>query len=118
MLLSTTAIFGVFLVFFALATYTNWVVLAFVISAFLGLGQAFTFPLMNSVLVDSAPIAMRGRIMSLVSLDRAMISLGGAMAGFTIALIGGQPAQIVFGIACTLVSVAMFIFSPPIRRIA
>lgn len=92
-------------------------VLAFLVIAIIGIGQSSFMPLTHSVLLETAPENMRGRILGLLSLDRSMTTLGGAVAGFLIAGIGPESAQIVFGIACILTALAMLKFSPDLSRI-
>ena len=54
--------------------------------------------LKTTVLLEVTPNELRGRVFSIQSLDRAFSTLGGAMGGFTIALIGGPMAVAAFGI--------------------
>ena len=84
---------------------------------FLGAGQSGFFPLINAVLVEKADENMRGRVLGVLSLDRAMTTFGGAMAGFMAAAMGAQVAQILFGLGLIVTAVAMFTFYPPLRRI-
>jgi hypothetical protein len=60
---------------------------------------------------------MRGRMLGLLSLDRATATLGGAIAGFLAAAVGPQAAQIVFGGACIVTAGMLIVFYPAIRRI-
>jgi len=59
-------------------------------------------PLSHTILLTAAPEHMRGRVISLVSLDRAMTTAGAAGGGLLAAGIGAQSTQLVFG-ALTLV---------------
>ena len=63
-----------------------------------GLGQTAMTTLKNAILLEVTPNELRGRVFSIQSLDRGFTLLGGAMGGFTIALIGGPFAVAVFGI--------------------
>jgi hypothetical protein len=65
---------------------------------FAGFGQTAMTTLKNAVLLEVTPNELRGRVFSIQSLDRAFSTLGGAMGGFTIALIGGPMAVATFGI--------------------
>ena len=60
---------------------------------------------------------MRGRVLGLMSLDRGMMTVGGAAAGFLVAAIDVQPAQIVFGVGCVLSALITLVVVPEIRRI-
>ena len=116
-MLSLVAGFGVLLVFFSLASYTDSLVLVFLLAGFLGLGQSVFMPLINSVLIEAAPENMRGRLMGVLSLDRAMMAFGGFMAGMLAGAVGTQPAQIAFGVGCILTAVVMYAVYPALRRI-
>lgn len=105
--------FGFTLVLFSLSTFA-WVILVYPIIALLGFGQSSIMPLLTAVLLQSAPENMRGRVMSLMSLDRAMMSVGGIIAGFLAALAGPQIAQIVCGLAC-VGAASIFLLYKPIR---
>ncbi len=107
---------GAMLVGVSAATYTGSVGLTFAVVGALGLCQSWLHPLVNSAILQEAPEDMRGRMLGILSLDRAMATVGGAAAGFLAAAIGPQLAQIVFGAACVLTASAMLAY-PPMRRI-
>ena len=65
----------------------------------------------------SAPVEMRGRIMGLLSLDRATIAGGGMLAGFLAAVLGPQLAQVLFGVGCIVLAFLLALFLPNIRRL-
>ena len=136
LMLGLLVIYGVLLIGFSASTYLysdniiprsvdifiwNGVPLAmsivFVIMFFLGMGQSTFFPLVNAVLVEKADDNMRGRVLGVLSLDRAMTTFGGAAAGFLAAAFGSQQAQIVFGVGLILTAALMYILYPPLRRI-
>ena len=73
-------------------------------------------PLLTTVLLQSAPENMRGRVMSLMSLDRAMMSVGSIIAGLLAAKAGVQIAQIICGLACVCVA-SMFLLYKPVRTL-
>ncbi len=108
---------GVLQIAFAGSTYLGSVALAFGAVAALGFGQAMFLPVINAMLVSNAPEDMRGRVMSLLSLDRATATLGAAIAGFTAALVGAQLGQIIFGVCCIITAVAIAVAFPAVRRI-
>ena len=60
---------------------------------------------------------MRGRMIALLSLDRAMTAVGGTLAGFLAASIGPQPAQIFFGLGCIATTALMWSSSAIVRQI-
>ncbi|MDA0988877.1 MAG: MFS transporter [Chloroflexi bacterium] len=111
------AIFGLLLILFSSSTYLNSVPLAFVIIVAIGAGQSIFMPIINTVIIQAAPENMRGRMMGVLSLDRAMTAFGGFVAGMAAAALGVQVAQILFGIGCILIAAIMYLAYPPLRRI-
>lgn len=95
--------FGMMLVAFAVTSYLPrpaGLILPFVFITLTGATQTMYFSLSNAALLSSAPPDMRGRIISLLSLDRGVMSLGGMGAGFLAESQGVQIAQIVYGSVC------------------
>ncbi len=122
LMLVLLAIFGALLILFSGVTYLpladlQVVILAFAVVFLLGIGQSAFFPLINALLVELAPEGMRGRMIALLSLDRAMTAVGGTLAGFLAAGMGTEPAQILFGIGCIATAALMWSSSGTIRRI-
>ena len=117
LILTTLTSLGIMLILFSAVSYLDSLTLVFVIAAILGVTTSAVFPIVNAVLVESAPMGMRGRVLGLLSLDRGMTTLGGTLAGFLAAGLGPQLAQIIFGIGCIGTSIAMFMIYPAIRRI-
>ena len=109
--------FGWLLIGFSASTYAQSVPLALLVLLFLGLGQAGFFPLINAVLVEKAHETMRGRVLGVLALDRALTMAGGAGAGFLANAMGAQIAQIIFGIGLVITALFMFSFYPALRRI-
>ena len=60
---------------------------------------------------------MRGRVLGVLALDRALTMAGGAGAGFLANEMGAQVAQIIFGIGLVITALFMFSFYPALRRI-
>ena len=110
-------IFGLLQVMVAGSTYLGSVALVFLVAALLGMGQSSLFPLINAVLLQASPENLRGRVIGLLSLDRAFATLGAALGGLLAAAIGPQLAQIVFGVACVLTALGLLAFYPALRRI-
>ena len=117
LMLGLLVLFGLLLIAFSASTFLNSVVFAFAIVLLLGMTQSGFFPLINAVLIEAAPEGMRGRVMGLLSLDRAMMAFGAAAAGLLAAQLGTQMAQIYFGLGCILTAVAMLVLYPSIRRV-
>ena len=109
--------FGTMLVIFSLSTYLTIVPLSMALVILVGMFQTPFNTLANSILLDSAPSEMRGRVMALISLDRSVITIGATAAGFTAAWLGVQYAQIIFG-SIVLIGVSLIAsIAPAIRKI-
>jgi len=109
--------FGFLLIIFSASTYLMSIPLAFVVMFFLGIGQAGFFPLINALLVEKADEQMRGRVLGVLALDRAMMTFGGALAGFMAEALGAQLSQIIFGTGLILTALLMYILYKPLRLI-
>ena len=91
--------FGALLISFSIATYLPrplGLLLPLGLLAVVGSLQTSYFSLSNAMLLHAAPEHMRGRVISLLSLDRAMVTGGAAVAGFLADAIGVQVAQIIY----------------------
>lgn len=97
--------FGVLVACFSLATYLArplGLLLPFLLIPVLGGLQTSFFSLSRSLMLEAAPDYMRGRVLSLLSFDRAFMTAGAATAGLLAAAIGVQPSQILYGALCVL----------------
>ena len=59
---------------------------------------------------------MRGRVLSLLSLDRAMMTAGAAFAGFLADAQGVQIAQLIYGLICVAGGLAVLLLARDFRR--
>lgn len=110
--------FGGMLVAFALGSYAPGAIgvgLAFVFIAGVGALQTTFMALSRSLLVQASPADMRGRVLALISLDRAMMAAGAALGGLLAAWQGVQVAQIVFGLMCVVGGLAVLGAVPGLR---
>jgi MFS family permease len=117
LMLALLVFFGFLLIIFSASTYLMSIPLAFAVMLFLGVGQAGFFPLINAVLVEKADEEMRGRVLGVLALDRAMTTFGGALAGFMAAALGPQLGQILFGLGLIVTGSLMYILYKPLRLI-
>ena len=117
LMLALLVSFGFLLIIFSASTYLMSIPLAFVVMFFLGIGQAGFFPLINALLVEKADEQMRGRVLGVLALDRAMMTFGGALAGFMAEALGAQVSQIIFGTGLILTALLMYILYKPLRLI-
>ena len=117
---AVVTLFGGLLIAFALATYLPrpvGLVLPLVLIMLVGSMQTTYFSLSNAMLLHSAPEHMRGRVISLLSLDRAMTTMGAAFAGFLAEWVGAQPAQAVFGVIVAGGAILVFTLNRPFRSV-
>jgi MFS family permease len=108
---------GISLVLFAMSISMNNMVIVYIMAILIGLTQSIIFPLINSVLMSLTPDHLRGRAMGLLSLDRAFVSFGAAIAGPTAAYIGVPDAQMVFGIGCIISGILLWLFGSTLRKL-
>jgi MFS family permease len=109
---------GAMLVLFSAATYlpgSTAIVLAFAVALLLGALRTAYMSLSNATLITAAPEAMRGRVMSLISLDRAMVTAGASIGGLLAAAQGVQAAQIVYGVVVLVFGLATLFLARGLR---
>ena len=108
---------GLSLLFFALSISLDNMLIVYFMAIVIGLTQAIIFPLINSVIMNLTPDHLRGRAMGLLSLDRAFVSLGAAIAGPTAAYVGVANGQMIFGIGCVLSGIFLWVFGTTLRKL-
>ena len=116
-MLALLVVFGLMLIGMSASTYLDMVILVFFVVFLVGLVQSSFFPLINTILIQAAPENMRGRVMGVLSLDRATVAFGGFLGGVLSDQLGVQETQILFGLGCIITAVVMFVAYPPLRRI-
>lgn len=82
---------------------------------FVGIFHGGFMPLTQTILLTATPEHLRGRIISLVSLDRAMTTLGALIGGFMSEWIGIQTAQFIYGVVTLAAGFAIFTFARGLR---
>ncbi len=110
---------GLVLVAFSLSTYLGGfaaLVLSIGLLTIVGAFQTTFMSLSRALLVQAAPDELRGRVLSLISLDRAAMAGGATLGGFVAAGIGVQVAQIIFGLICIVGGLIVFWLTPDLRR--
>jgi MFS family permease len=104
---------GLLLIAFAAGTYApgpaRYVIPGVVV---LGLGamQTSFFALSRSRLLSAAPPELHGRVLGLLSFDRAFLTAGAAAGGFLVTAIGTQLAQIVYGVGAVSCALALLAY--------
>ncbi len=82
-----------------------------------GTGAAY-MALTTALLLEESPEEYHGRVMSLISLDRGLVSIGSVLAGGLAEALGAQSGLTVMAIICIVVTVLMFLIVRPLRKIA
>lgn len=110
---------GLSLVAFSATTYLPGIagiILPFAAITIVGAFQTSFMSLSRALLVQAAPNELRGRVLSLISLDRAVMSGGAAAGGLVAAAAGVQVAQIIFGVICIAGGLAVLVLVPDLRH--
>ena len=103
--------FGLFLILFS-RTPVLWLAAVFIL-----LGGLFNsgFTTQNQTIIQTlAPANLRGRVLGIYLLDRALMPFGSLLAGALANYLGGPWAVTVMGASCVLVVIGIRIFAPDI----
>ncbi len=103
--------FGLFLVLFSRSPVL-WLAATFIL-----LGGLFNsgFTTQNQTIIQTlAPARLRGRVVGIYLLDRALMPFGSLLAGVLANYLGGPWAVTVMGLSCVLVVVGIRVFAPGI----
>jgi len=114
LLLACAGLFSLALVLLARTTAIPFVVIALILCGSMSTG----FNALNtSLLLEETPRGLHGRVMSLMSLDRGMMSVGAILAGSLAEALGPQSGLTVIAAALIAILILMFAFIPSLRRI-
>ncbi|MBI4328956.1 MAG: MFS transporter [Chloroflexi bacterium] len=106
----------VFSLSLVLLAQSQWLLLS-TLALLLAGGMTTTYmALNNSLLLEQTPRELHGRVMSLLSLDRGMISLGAILGGGLAELLGPQWGLTLMAVGCLGLVVLAFFFLPVVRR--
>ena len=92
-------------------------VLPFLMIIVVGIGQTMLITLRTAMLLEGTPNELRGRVFSLMMLDRGFSTVGSGAGGFAIAAIGGPYALAVYGGLCAIGAVLVGVFLPSLRKV-
>jgi MFS family permease len=110
-----TALVGMGLSMVLLA-YSEWLWLSMLAILLTGATSVIYLALNNTLLLEQTPMELQGRVVSFLSLDRGLISIG-ALIGGALAEAYGAPAGLAaMGIACSALAMAAFALAPSLRR--
>ncbi len=105
--------FGALLMVFSQST---WFPLSLVFMAFVGFASTAPRVLINTGLLEIAPPEMRGRVMSVYTLDRGLVPLGTMIVGPLADAIGASMTVLIMGGTCVLLALSVGIGFPFARR--
>ena len=112
-------VFGGLLVIFSLTTYlpgAAGLLLPIAVISLVGAVQTSYLSLSRAMILHTTPERLRGRVISLITMDRAVFTAGGAAAGILANWQGPQVAQIVYGAVCLMGGVAILALARDFRR--
>lgn len=113
-LLFFLALLGASLLLFA---QSQWIVLSCFALMIAGFSTAAFNSLNISLLFEQSSKEYHGRVISLMSLDRGMVSVGAAVAGFLAEGLGPQPALTIIAITSIGLTVLIFLIVRPLRKL-
>jgi len=82
-----------------------------------GIGQTTLITLRTAMLLEGTPNELRGRVFSLMMLDRGFSTVGSGVGGLAIAAIGGPITVAIFGGLCAIGAVAVGVLLPSLRKV-
>lgn len=112
LMLGAAAGFGVLLVLFA---ESRWLPLSCALLVLVGATQTSYNALNQTLLQTLTPDGFRGRVQSLLLLDRGMVPLGAASIGVLGDLLGAATAVLIMGALCAAIAVAVAMRVPRLR---
>lgn len=115
---ATAVAIGAVLVAFSAATYLPGslrIVVPLVLMTVVGAFSTSFMSLSRSLMLQATPPTMRGRVLAFLSLDRAMMAVGGATGGIMAAAYGVQVTQMVFGGLCVAGGIVVLMTSSGLR---
>jgi MFS family permease len=107
-------LFGLSLMLFS---QSQWLPLSFVLLIVVGIAQSGYNALNMTLLQKLTPDTYRGRVLSLLLLDRGMVPLGAASIGLLGDLWGPQQAILTMGSLCALVAAVVALRVPRLRTL-
>ncbi len=114
LMLIAAGMFGFSLICFS---HSTWMWISLCTTFIAGVANT-SFTSQNQTVIQTlAPDHMRGRIMSVYLIDRALIPLGTSLAGVLANFLGGANAVMIMGIACMTLAIGVSLFAPTVRML-
>ncbi len=115
--ISGLVLYGLAISAMGLSSLNRSAFLPFFFVTMVGVGQSMLIPVKNVILMEYSPNAIRGRVMSLQSLDRGLSTIGSSGGGLLAALIGAPVAMALYGLAVAVGTIVTAIVIPALRRV-
>ena len=115
--ISGLGIYGLAIAAMGVSSLFSTALLPFFFVTLVGVGQSMLMPVKNVILMEYTPNEMRGRVMSLQSLDRGLSTIGSSAGGLLAALISAPLAMGVYGLILVVGTVVTAIVIPSLRRV-
>jgi MFS family permease len=113
-LMGFLVVFGLALLLLSQSIYVPLSAIALIIAG----GMATSYNSLNtSLLLEQSPQELHGRVMSFMSLDRGLVSVGAILAGGLAETLGPQLGLTVIAGACVGITVLVFLLVPALRKI-
>ncbi len=112
-MLAALTLFGLSLVLLA---QSQWLWLAMLALLAAGATTVTYLALNNSLLLEQTPLELQGRVISFMSLDRGLVSVGAILGGALAEWFGAPVGLTVMGAACSGLAVLAYFLVPPVRR--
>ncbi len=100
-----------------LLSRSTWLPLSGLALIVAGSMQTTYMAMNNSLLLEQTPQELHGRVMSLMSLDRGLISIGAILAGAAAEALGPRTGLTIIAGSCLGLTVLAFLLVPALRRI-
>ena len=114
LMMAFLVIFGLALVLLAQSKWIPVSGLALIVAG----GMVTSYNALNtSLLLEKSPPEFHGRVMSLMSLDRGLVSVGGILAGVLAEMLGPQVGLTAMAGMCIGITVLVFLLVPTLRKI-
>jgi MFS family permease len=100
-----------------LLAQSRWLLVSFFALIIAGGTNTVFMALTNTLLLEKSAMEYHGRVMSLMSLDRGLVSVGAVLAGGLAEAVGVQSGLTILAVVCIAFTVLMFLFLRPLRNI-
>lgn len=113
-MLGALVLTGTSLILFA---QSHWLWLSFVALYFAGVGPTLYISLNNSLLIEQTPPEYHGRVLSLMSLDRGLVSVGALIGAVLAGAFGPAIGLTAMAVATITLALLTYLLVAPIRRL-